>query len=112
MPHGQLTIEDNIFVYNVFDKSDKFPVSIVCMPYLLSDIPSSIFYGSIFSEFLQIARCTLRLTDFVPKASQLYTRMITQVGNKASILCQLKKVFQRYPETFSKYYKTYDKIIK
>ena len=31
----------------------------VRMPYLSSNIPSSIFYGSIFLEFLQIARCEL-----------------------------------------------------
>ena len=37
----------------------------VSMPYLSSNIPSSIFYGSIFLEFLQIARCALRLTDFI-----------------------------------------------
>lgn len=91
-----MTIEEKIFAYELFDKRDKFPFFIACMPYLLSDIPSSIFYDSIFSEFLQIARSTLRLTDFVPKASQLYTRMKTQGGNKASILCQIKKAFQRY----------------
>ena len=36
--------------------------------------------GSVFSEFLQIARCALILTDFVPKASQLYNRTVTQGG--------------------------------
>ena len=81
------------------------------MPDLSSNIPSSAFYGSIFSEFLRIARCTRRLTDFVPKAFQLYTRMIAQGGNKRSILRQINKAFQKYPETFSKYSKTYDKSI-
>ena len=98
-----MKIEEKIFAYELFDKRDKFPFFIACMPYLLSDIPSSIFYGSIFSEFLQIARSTIRLTNFVPKASQLYTRMKTQGGNKASILSQIKKAFQRYSETLSKY---------
>ena len=44
---------------------------------LSSNIPSSIFNGSIFSEFIRTARCILRLADFVPKSSQLYTRMVT-----------------------------------
>ena len=43
-----ITIEDGIFVYNLFDKIDKFPFFIVRMPHLSSNIPSSIFYGSIF----------------------------------------------------------------
>ena len=43
---------------------------IVHMPYLSSNIATTVFYGSMFSEFLRIAQCTLKLTDFVPKASQ------------------------------------------
>lgn len=76
----------------------------------------SIFYQfqsrsiSIFPEFLQIAGCRLRLTD-VPKAPKLYTRMPTQGRNKANILHLIKKAFQRYPKTLSKYCKTYGKII-
>ena len=65
------------FVYKLFDKTDKFPFFVVYMPYLSSNIPPSISYSSIFSEFLQIAQCTLRSADFVSKASQLYTRMVT-----------------------------------
>ena len=61
--------------------------------------------------FLQIAGCTLRLTDFVPKMSQLYTRMVTKGGDMASILHQIKEAFQRFPEGFSKYFKAYDEII-
>ena len=64
-----ITIEDNIFLYKVFGKRDKCPFFIVRMPYLPSNIPSSIFYGSIYSELLRLAQCTLRSTDFVPKAS-------------------------------------------
>ena len=94
-----ITNEDNMFLCKLFGKRDKFHFFIVCMLYPLSNIPS-IFYSSIFSEFLQIAWYTRRLTDFVPKASQLYTRIVTQGANNASILHQMKKAFQKYPETF------------
>ena len=47
----------------------------------------------------------------MPKTCQLYTRMITQGGNETSTLHQTKKAFQRYPERFSKYCITYDKLI-
>ena len=43
--------------------------------------------------------------------SQLYATMITQGGNKASILRLIKKAFQRYPETFPYYCKTYDELV-
>ena len=43
-----ITVANNIFVYKLFDERGKFPFIVVRMPYLLSNIPSSIFYGSIF----------------------------------------------------------------
>ena len=67
-----ITIEDNIFVDNLFDKRDKFPFFLVCMPYLSRNNSLSVFYGSIFLEFLRIARCTPRLANFVSTASKLY----------------------------------------
>ena len=85
-----ITIDDNIFVYKLFDKRDKFHFFTV-------RIPLSIFCGSIFSEFLRIAQCTLRLKDCLRKASQFYTRMITQGGNKSSILRQIKKSIPNIP---------------
>ena len=59
-----IKIEDGLFIYKLFDKRDAFPFFIVRMPHLQSNIPSTIFYGSIFSEFLRIARCTLKLQHF------------------------------------------------
>ena len=76
-----ITIEDDVFLYKLFDKRDKFPFFTGLMRYVSSNIPSSIFYGSIFSEVLQKARCALRLIDFAPKSSQLYTRMVTEGTN-------------------------------
>ena len=61
-----ILVKDDIFIYKLFDKRDTFPFSIVRMPDLTGNIPSSMYYGSIMSEFLRIARCTLLLADFVP----------------------------------------------
>ena len=100
-------IEDDIFAYKLFDKRGKFSFFIVHTSYLWSNILPSILHYIISSEFPRIAQCTLRLTDFVPKASQLYPKMITQGRNETSILCQIEKAFQKYPKTlFSKYCKT------
>ena len=63
-----ILVEENMFIYKLFDKRDTFPFSIIRMPDLTGNIPSSMYYGSIMSEFLRIARCTLLLTDFVPRA--------------------------------------------
>ena len=46
--------KEGTFLYKLFDKRDKFPLFIVRMPHMSSNIPSVIFYGSIFSELLHI----------------------------------------------------------
>ena len=106
-----IKVEDGVFVYKLFDKRDTFPFFIVRMPHFSSNIPSSIFYASAFSEFLRIARCTLRLNDFIPRASELFSRMILQGGHKASLSKQIRKGFNRYPELFNKYHTTYEEMI-
>ena len=77
-----ILIKEDIFIYKLFDKRDDFPFSIVRMPDLNGNIPSTMFYGSVMSEFLRIARCTLLLEDFVPRAKKLFERMCNQGGTE------------------------------
>ena len=98
-----ISVVENNFVYKLFDKRDDFPFTIVRMPDLSGNIPSYIFYGSIMSEFLRIARCTLLLSDFTPRASVLYKRMTKQGGSKNMVLRQIRKAIARHPEPFQKY---------
>ena len=46
-----ITMEDGIFIYELFAKRDKFLFLIVWMSSLSSSIPSSISYGLKVSEF-------------------------------------------------------------
>ena len=66
-----ISILNKIFVYKLFDKRDGFPFSIVKMPYLSSNIPYNIFYNTISSEILRIARCSLLYSDFLEKSREL-----------------------------------------
>ena len=79
------------------------------VPHLSSDIPPSIFHGSMISEFLGIARCTHRPPEFIPRASEIYIKMVAQGGNRNKISQQIKKVFQRNP---NKYQSSCTKIIE
>ena len=72
------------------------------MPHECSNMPSTIFYSSIFSEFLRIARCTLLYEDFTPRASKLFQRMTHQGGKSSLIRKQIKKVVVKYPSIFGK----------
>ena len=107
-----ITICDGRFIYKLFDKRDNFYFFIVRMPHFDSNIPSSIFYGSILSEFLRIARNTLLLEEFVPKSKDLFLRMCKQGGEKKKIIKQIEKAFNRHQQPFSKFNKHITNIIK
>ena len=57
-------------------------------------MPSKHLYGSVLLEFLRIARC--RINDFITRPSDLFSRMMTQGGNRTTLTKQLKKVFHCY----------------
>ena len=57
--------------------SRLFPV-FVCMPYIDSNIPKSIFYSALVGEFLRITRSSLPYKDFHEKAMELLNRMKAQ----------------------------------
>ena len=80
-----ISIAGDRFIYKLYDKHDSFNFFIVRMPQMSSNIPSTVFYSSVLSEFLRIARCTLLFEDFIPKANQLFQRMVTQGGKKSLI---------------------------
>ena len=100
--------EDNIFIYKLFD---NFPFSIVRMPDLTGNIPSTMFYGSIMSEFLRIARCTLLSKDFVPHAKSLFDQVMNQGGTKNKVLRQIRKAMLRHPKPFKTFQTRSDGII-
>ena len=108
----EIDIKNKIFVYKLFDKRESFPFFIVRMPDLSGNIPSHVFYGSIMSEFLRIARCSLLYSDILPSAVNLFKRMISQGGSQSRILKQITKAMNRHPEPFSKFSKSTQEIAK
>ena len=99
----EITIVDGIFVFKLFDKRNEFPFFIVRMPDLSENIPSHVFYRSVMSEFLRIARSTLLYQDFLPVASNLFKRMLNQDGSETKLLQQINKAISRHPEAFAKF---------
>ena len=101
----EIIISNGIFIYKLFDKRDGFPFFIVRMPDLSGNIPSHVFYGSIMSEFLRIARCTLIYADFLVSAIGLFKRMVNQGGSKHKVLLQIRRAIVRHPKPFKKFNK-------
>ena len=106
-----IQVEDSVFACKTFDKRDKCSLFIVRIPHLWSNISSIISSVSIFSERLRIARFPLRIYDFIHWASDIFSRMIASVGNRAALTKQLRKTFLRYQSIFQKFGITNGKII-
>ena len=107
----EVNVENSIYIYKLFDKREGFPFFIVRMPDLSGNIPSHVFYGSVMSEFLRIARCTLLYSDFLPSAISLFKRMLNQGGSQKSILKQMSKAVNRHPQPFTKFQKRPQEIL-
>ena len=54
MEHKHVKTGNEIFVYKLFNKRNKFLFFIVRMPHFEKNIRSTIFYGSIFSSYSRI----------------------------------------------------------
>ena len=107
-----IQISDEMFVYKLFDKRDEFPFSVVRMPDNCSNIPSYIFYGTILSEIIRIARSTLHLDDLIPRLGTFFKRMLNQGADRQKILHQCKKALKKHTQSFEKITSRFEHIIE
>ena len=107
-----IKIEDRRFIYKLYDKRDDFPFFIVRMPHMSSNIPQSIFYSALDGEFLRIGRSTLRFDDFVPKAKELLSRMLSQGANASVSRKMILKIMSKHPEDFAQFKIDHNKILE
>ena len=105
------SIIQGTFLYKLFEKREEFPFNIVRMPHLNSNIPRTIFYSALVGEFLRIARCTLLLEDFIPKAKDLVNRMISQGANRFLSLKHLRKIIENHSSSFHQFGTDTDELL-
>ena len=107
-----ISIKDGIFVYNLFDKRDAFPFSIVRMPHKDSNMPESIFYSSFVGELLRIARSTLLFEDLKIKAKVFIERMCSQDTENAKVDCSLRRIIIRHISEFARFQLSLDSLVR
>ena len=90
-------------MYKLIDKRDAFPFCIVRMPDVSGNTPFHIFFRSIMSEILIIARSTLHYGDFIPKTTNLLERMSNQGAAASKLFKQINKVVKRHPDAFTSF---------
>jgi len=97
-----ITIDNKRFSTKLYDKRDSFPFYINRVPFLESNIPSKIFYASVSSEILRIARTTSDLHNLIPRVNSLLHRMKTQGSECIQIISLLKKLYGKNLILFKK----------
>ena len=73
------------------------------MPDSTGNIPHHVFYGSIMSEILRVARATLQYCDFVPRIKDLFKRMMNQGASEVCLFRQISKVTGNHPDAFKSF---------
>ena len=54
----------------------------------------------------------MKLENFLPRASELYSRMLFQGSNQSCINKKILKSFQRYLDVLKKYRKNYNELLQ
>ena len=80
----------------LFDKRDDFPFAIVRMPFASSNMPTSMFYGSIGAEILRVGRVSSSTENFISSSKILVSRSAKQGANKEKLKKTLKKIYGRH----------------
>ena len=91
-----ISITDRKFDLKLFDKRDAFPFEIVRMPYLSNNMPSNIFYSTLSSELIRIARCTTDKDNFLQTAKALISRMKKQGVALARLSKSLRRLYENH----------------
>ena len=69
------------------------------IPHIRSNTPQNIFYETIKSKFLRIARSTLSLRNFIPKTKELLRRIKKQSSQHNDRSSSLGKIILAHPES-------------
>ena len=106
-----ISIIDRRFDLKLFDKRDAFPFEIVRMPYLSNNMPSNIFYSTLSSELLRIARCTTDKDNFLQTAKALISRMKKQGAAVARLCKSLRRLYENHIDCLSRFFKSSEQFV-
>ena len=80
------------------------------MSYIDSNNHKSIFYSTLVTEFIRIARSSLLYKDFNEKAMQLINRMKAQRAQSRRCRKSLSKIIRTHEKVFANFGKNCDEI--
>ena len=98
-----ISICNNKYVTEVYDKRDNFNFKIVNYPYMCSNIPAKPTYGVFVSQLIRISRICDNYVSFVKRHRLLTERLIKQAFWYNKLRVSFKKFSRRHSMLFNKY---------
>ena len=98
-----ISICNNKYVTEVYDKRENFNFNIVNYPYMCSNIPAKPTYGVYVSQLVRISRICDNYVSFVKRHQLLTKRLIKQGFWYSKLSVSFKKFSRRHSMLFNKY---------
>ena len=98
-----ISICNNKYVTEVYDKRENFYFNIVNYPYMCSNIPAKPTYGVYVSQLVRISRIYDNYVSFVKRHQLLTKRLIKQGFWYSKLSVSFKKFSRRHSMLFNKY---------
>ena len=95
----------------LYDKRDDFAFHIVNFPFLLCNIPSSLFYGVYISQLIRYARCCSYYDDFGYHHKLWVDGLLSQGYDVKGLRNSFKKFYGRCPDLLGKYQRSVKDMI-
>ena len=90
---SSISIKQNIFKTNVYDKRDNFNFKIVNFPFLNSNIPTRPAYGVYMSQLVRIGR----ISSFVKRHYTMTSKLVNQDFWYCKLCRTFKRIYKKYP---------------
>ena len=98
-----ISISDNKFNYELYDKRNAFHFPIVRFPFASSNMPSKMFYATISTEILRISRASSKYSTFLKHCSPFITRMRKQGANNNRMKGSVNRLLSKHHLAFRKF---------
>ena len=98
-----ISISDNRFEYELYDKRNAFTFPIVRFPFNSSNMPTKMFYATISTEILRICRASSKYQTFINHCKPFLLRMRKQNADLNRVRHSVDRLLQRHHSTFEKF---------
>jgi hypothetical protein len=107
----EITVDNNKYVYKLYDKRNAYPFSIVRFPFICSNIPKRMFYSTIQAEIIRIARATSVYTSLLESCKPFLDRMLKQGASRIAIQKPIERMITKHISGFSKFGQTRAQVV-